>query len=45
MLIVIGLAAVIVFAVVAVLVDPADGHQASYDPRNDLPFWAYLGRR
>ncbi len=45
MLLVIGLTIVIVFAVLAILVDPADGHQASYDPRSELPFWAFLGRR
>jgi hypothetical protein len=45
MLLVIGLAVVITFAVVAILIDPAEGRQASYDPRNELPFWAFLGRR
>jgi hypothetical protein len=45
MLLVIGLAVVITFAVVAILIDPAERRQASYDPRNELPFWAFLGRR
>ena len=45
MLLVIGLAVLISFAVVAILIDPVDGRQASNDPRNDLPFWAFLGRR
>ena len=45
MLLVIGLAIVITFAVIAILIDPAEGRQESYDPRSDLPFWAFLGRR
>jgi hypothetical protein len=45
MLIVIGLAVIIAFAVVAALIDPVEGRQSSHDPRNDLPFWAFLGRR
>jgi hypothetical protein len=45
MLLVIGLAVVITFVVIAILIDPAEGRHATYDPRNDLPFWAFLGRR
>lgn len=46
MLLVIGLTIVIAFAIVAILVDrPEDGSSASYDPRSDLPFWAFMGKR
>ena len=45
MLLVIGLAIIAAFAVVAILIDPEDRSQASYDPRSDLPFWTFLGRR
>lgn len=45
MLLVIGLALIIVFAVIAILVDPEDRSKASYDPRSDLPFWAFMGKR
>lgn len=45
MLLVIGLAAIATFAIVAILIDPSEGYQAPHDPRNNLPLWALLGRR
>lgn len=45
MLLVIGLAVIAAFAIIAVLIDPIEGYQAPHDPRNDLPIWAYLRRR
>ncbi|MDP9482857.1 MAG: hypothetical protein M3P84_06505 [Chloroflexota bacterium] len=45
MLLVIGLAVLASLAIVAILIDPSEGYQAPHDPRNDLPIWAYLGRR
>ncbi|MEA2538362.1 MAG: hypothetical protein QOF11_2596 [Chloroflexota bacterium] len=45
MIIVIGLAIIASFAIVAILIDPSEGYQAPHDPRNDLPIWAFLGRR
>ena len=45
MLFVIGLAIIVVFSVVAILIDPEDQPRSSYDPRTDLPFWSFLGKR
>lgn len=45
MLLVIGLAIIVVFSVVAILIDPEDHSRTSYDPRTDLPFWTFLGKR
>jgi hypothetical protein len=45
MLLVIGLAVIALFAILAVVTDPGDGYQANHDPRNDLPIWALIGRR
>ena len=45
MIIVIGLAIVALFDIAAILIDPAEGYQEPHDPRNDLPLWAFLGRR
>lgn len=45
MIIMIGLAAIASFAILAILTDPSDGYEANHDPRNDLPIWALIGRR
>ena len=45
MIIVFGLALIAAFAVVAILIDPADPREEPYEPRNKLPYWAALGRR
>jgi hypothetical protein len=44
MLLVIGLAVIATFAIVAILIDPSED-QTPHDPRNDLPLWALLARR
>lgn len=45
MFIVIGLAVIASFAILAILIDPNDGYKAPHDPRIDLPIWALLARR
>jgi hypothetical protein len=45
MIIVLGLAAIFVFAVLAILVEPDKGDRKAHDPRNNLPIWALIGRR
>jgi hypothetical protein len=45
MVIVFGLILIAAFAVVAILIDPADPREEPFEPRNNLPFWAALGRR
>jgi hypothetical protein len=48
MIIVTGLAALALFSILAILLAPADHERADrhqYDPLNDLPIWALLGRR
>jgi hypothetical protein len=44
MIIVFGLALIVAFAVVAILIDPADPREEPYEPRDRLPYWASLGR-
>jgi hypothetical protein len=45
MIIVIGLAIIASLAILAILVDPTQGYQEPRDPLNELPLWAFLGRR
>lgn len=45
MVIVFVLGAVAVFAIAAILFDPNEDTPQPYDPRTDLPIWAFLGRR
>ena len=45
MVIVFGLVLMTAFAVVAILIDPADPRDEPYEPRDRLPFGAALGRR
>jgi hypothetical protein len=48
MIFVTGLAILALFALLAILVEPAEGsdeQRHQFDPRNDLPIWALLGRR
>lgn len=45
MLLVIGLAIIASFAIVAMLMDPSEGYEAPHDPLADLPIWSFLGRR
>jgi hypothetical protein len=48
MIVVIGLAIITAFAILAILADPGEvdaGRRLPRDPRTDLPLWALLGRR
>lgn len=45
MVIVFGLAVILIFAVLAILVEPDRGDRKVHDPRTNLPIWALIGRR
>lgn len=45
MFIVVVLGAIAMFAIAAILIDPSDGPVRPYDPRAELPLWAFRARR